>query len=116
MTALAVARVSLRRAAGDRTTLFFLVVLPLLVVVILGATTAGIDRVRVGVLVLDDGPQASALVDALASADGLTVTQASSIDALETSIRERDRISAREIERAIAHAMEARQTDGDSQG
>ena len=42
--------------------------------------------------------------------------QAQRIDALETSIRERDRISAREIERAIAHAMEARQTDGDSQG
>lgn len=42
--------------------------------------------------------------------------QAQRIDALETSIRERDRISAREIERAIARAMEARQTDGGSQG
>lgn len=87
MTALAVARVSLRRAVGDRTTLFFLIVLPLLVVIIIGATTAGIDRVRIGVLVLDDGPQAAALVDSLDAADGLTVTEASSLDALETSVR-----------------------------
>lgn len=72
-TALAVAGASLRRMLRDRTALFFVVVLPVVVIVIIGAVVQNPGGFRIGVL---DGstsgrPLAASLVDELKAAGPL---------------------------------------------
>lgn len=67
MRALAVTSASLRRMTRDRTALFFLVLLPVLMIVIIGAIVQSPGGFRIGVPVLR-GAEATALVDELAGA------------------------------------------------
>lgn len=86
MSALALARTSLRRVVRDRRALFFLVVLPILVILIVGATARGFDRFRVGLLERSSGPAASAMARALSSAPQLDVERFSSLDAARRGV------------------------------
>jgi ABC-2 type transport system permease protein len=72
MTALALTRATLVRALRDRTALFFMVLLPVAIIVVIGVTVSGVDQFRVG-LVADAqaGPVARELAADLKDASGL---------------------------------------------
>ena len=65
MRALAIAGVNLRRLFRDRTGLFFIFVLPVVLIVVLGTVFGGRTAPRLGIVVLDGGPLAADLVEAI---------------------------------------------------
>ena len=73
VTALAIARTSVRRVTRDRTALFFLVVLPVLVILIIGFTVRGFSTFRVGVVDLGAGAAGRDVTAALSHAGELSV-------------------------------------------
>ena len=73
VTALAITRTSVRRVTRDRTALFFLVVLPVLVILIIGFTVRGFSTFRVGVVDLGAGAAGRDVTAALAHTDHLAV-------------------------------------------
>ncbi len=93
MNALTLAATSLRRYLRDRTALFFVVVLPILVVVIVGTTARGFDEFSVGVVVAGNGPRTDELVRALDGSDAIAVTRVSTVDKAATAVR-RSELSA----------------------
>ena len=86
MTALALAAAELKRVTRDRTFLFFIIVLPILVILLVGVTTASSTSIRLGVVPGQSAPLATQLVDDLESSPGLTTqrytTRARGVDAL----------------------------------
>lgn len=72
MTVLAVAGVSLRRLVRDRTALFFMVLLPILVIAIIGAVVRNPGGFRIGVLDAGGGQLSRTLVQGLATAGPVT--------------------------------------------
>lgn len=84
--ALALAAAELRRVTRDRTFLFFLVVLPVLVILLVGVTTAGITSIRVAVVQAESGPLADQLVQDLETTPALEThrftTRTQGVDAL----------------------------------
>ncbi|MFN8050780.1 MAG: ABC transporter permease [Acidimicrobiales bacterium] len=74
MNAWTIAANSLRRYLRDRTALFFVVALPVLVVVIVGSTVAGFDKFHVGLVVEGHGPRTDELVAALKASPAIDVT------------------------------------------
>ena len=73
MNAIAIMRISLLRIARDRTALFFMVLLPVLVILIIGASVRGFGTFRVGVVDLGAGNAGRQLTTALAP-PGATVS------------------------------------------
>ena len=71
MTALALAAAELKRVTRDRTFLFFLVVLPILVILLVGLTTASSTSIRVAVVPGQPTPLATQLVHDLESCNAL---------------------------------------------
>lgn len=65
MRALAIAAVNLRRLLRDRTGLFFIFVLPVILIVVLGTVFGGRTAPRLGIVMLDDGPLAAELANAI---------------------------------------------------
>ncbi len=66
MKALAIARVNMVRTLRDRMSLFFILVLPMILIVVLGMTYGGMGVARVGVVDQDGGPLAVDLSTAMA--------------------------------------------------
>ncbi|MBI3748256.1 MAG: hypothetical protein HY262_05370, partial [Chloroflexi bacterium] len=56
MKALEIARVSMLRTFRDRLGLFFIVVLPMILVIMLGMTYGGMNAARVGIADVDRSP------------------------------------------------------------
>lgn len=79
-----------RSLSRDRTALFFMLALPVIVMVIIGAAFGGPERIRVGVVVLDDSPVAAELADRFDAADGLTAVSYASVEAAQEGIRRQD--------------------------
>jgi ABC-2 type transport system permease protein len=71
--ALAVAGATVRRMLRDRTSLFFAFLLPVAVIVIIGATVTGLGQFKVGVVTTGGGPLSHELVTELHDASGLRV-------------------------------------------
>lgn len=71
MTALALATAELKRVARDRTFLFFIVLLPLLVILLVGVTTSGSSSTRIGLVPGQSTPLATQLVADLEADPGL---------------------------------------------
>jgi len=71
VTALALAAAELRRVTRDRTFLFFLVVLPILVILLVGLTTASSTNIRVAVVPGQPTPLATQLVHDLEASPAL---------------------------------------------
>ncbi|WP_037603535.1 ABC transporter permease [Streptacidiphilus rugosus] len=71
--ALAVAGATVRRMLRDRTALFFAFLLPVAVIVIIGATVTGFGQFRVGVVQTGGGPLARELVTELHGSSALRV-------------------------------------------
>jgi len=69
MKALEIARISIVRTFRDRMGLFFIVVLPMILVIVLGVTYGGMGAARVGVADQDGSALSTALVGDLAMAD-----------------------------------------------
>ena len=64
MKALVIARVNMVRTFRDRMSLFFILVLPMILIVVLGMTYGGMNTARVGIADEDGGPLAVDLVAA----------------------------------------------------
>jgi len=87
MTALAVTAVSLRRLLRDRTALFFLVLLPIVVILVIGATVNNAGELRVGLVSADPGPLAAELVAELRSSLATDVHSYGDEDAARAALR-----------------------------
>ena len=70
MRALAIAGVNLRRLFRDRTGLFFIFVLPVVLIVVLGTVFGGRTAPRLGIVVRRRGPLATELVEAIRDGRG----------------------------------------------
>ncbi|HET9075682.1 MAG TPA: ABC transporter permease [Acidimicrobiales bacterium] len=86
MTAVAVAVASLRRVVRDRTALFFMIALPLVVILIIGATVRGFSTFRVGVVDEGAGRTGTELVAALQAAPDLRVRHYPSVGAASRAV------------------------------
>ena len=84
--ALAVARTSLLRVVRDRRALFFLIVLPVVVILIIGATVRGFSTVRVGLVDLGSGPAGRSLTAAMQRAGELDVRRYTTVSAATTAV------------------------------
>ncbi|HLI56005.1 MAG TPA: ABC transporter permease [Actinomycetota bacterium] len=73
MKALDIAGTSIRRVTRDRTALFFLIVLPIVVIVIIGVTVRGFSTFRVGVVDLGAGAAGRQVTAAMTEARDLSV-------------------------------------------
>ncbi|MGA2803163.1 MAG: ABC transporter permease [Acidimicrobiales bacterium] len=93
MRALAIARASSRRVLRDRVSLFFLIVLPIVVIVIVGAVAQGFNTFRVGVVNLDGTQASRQLVAELSHASGLAVVAYPNLASLDKAVG-RSEISA----------------------
>ncbi len=80
--ALEIARANLLRTTRDRLGLFFIIVLPLMLIIVLGITYGGFDSARIGLSDADGGPLATDLVDGI------------SVEGIDLSIRRYDSASA----------------------
>jgi ABC-2 type transport system permease protein len=69
MKALEIARVGMLRTLRDRMGLFFIVVLPMLLVVVLGMTYGGMNMARIGIADQDRSPVSEALSGSLQTTD-----------------------------------------------
>jgi ABC-2 type transport system permease protein len=86
VTALALAAAELKRVTRDRTALFFMVVLPILVILLIGLTTSSSTTIRVGLVSGQSATLATQLVQDLEADSGMTTqrfaTRAEGLDAL----------------------------------
>ncbi len=73
MKVLAVIRTNLVRASRDRTALFFSVLLPLILILVLGLTFGSGSSARIGIVDADGGPLAKALVETIGASSDLKV-------------------------------------------
>lgn len=74
MKELGIAVVSLRRLFRDRSNIFFVFILPMMLILILGVAFGGAGDSRLGVVVGDSGPLADELLGALETAEGMAVS------------------------------------------
>jgi ABC-2 type transport system permease protein len=107
VTVFAIAQVSIRRVVRDRTALFFIIVLPIIVIVIIGATVRGFSTFRIGVVDLGAGQAGRQLVTALDRAGDIEVTRYSSVAALTKGVA-RSEVSAGVVLPAGMDAIEHR--------
>lgn len=84
---LAMARASALRLLRDRTYIFFLLILPVAIILIVGATVSGFDEFRVGVVDEGSGSLGGDLLDALEDDPALDVTVYDTVDGLRTDLR-----------------------------
>ncbi|MBC9713890.1 ABC transporter permease [Streptomyces sp. TRM66268-LWL] len=88
MTALAVTRATVARMLRDRTALFFMILLPVAIIVVIGATVSGFDQFRVGVVPASrPGPIATALATDLDRAPALRTHHYSEEAVARTALR-----------------------------
>lgn len=69
MKALTIARVNMLRTFRDRMGLFFILVLPMILIVVLGMTYGGMNRARIGLVDEDGGPLAVDLASGITTTD-----------------------------------------------
>jgi ABC-2 type transport system permease protein len=86
VSSLAILSVGLKRVARDRTALFFMVVLPIAVILIIGATVRGFNTIPVGVVDEGAGSSGHELVTALEQTPDLKVTHYPDLAAARTAV------------------------------
>ena len=87
MSALALAAAELRRMLRDRTSMFFVVLLPIVVILLVGVTVHGANQMRVAVVNGNGGPLAQHLVTTLDASSGIKVRSDLSLASARTSLR-----------------------------
>ncbi len=88
-TVRAIVRANLLRLFADRSNLFFLVALPLLIVFALGVAIGGSGDYRVGVVDLDPTKSSEAVRTQVGAAAGVSVVRVDSLDALRDDVARR---------------------------
>ena len=126
MSVLAMAGVSVRRLLRDRRALFFMLVLPVVVIVVVGATVGGFNQFRVGLVIEDQGPLARTLVTQLEHARSMKVSVYPSENAMRVALRRSEITAGIEIPaaydanlrsgRAVGVPVLAEQADQTAQG
>jgi ABC-2 type transport system permease protein len=111
MTVLAIASTYLRRLSRDRTALFFVIVLPVVVILVVGASVGGFNTFRVGLIDRGDGPLTDSRVRDVRQSSALDVKTFASDAALRTAVR-RSEVAAgivvpAGVERALASGRDA---------
>lgn len=91
--ALAIAGVNLRRMLRDRSNIFFVLVFPMLLILVLGVAFGGGFQPRLGVVVAEPGPLADRLVAALAADDRIELERVGGEPELRTAV-ERGELAA----------------------
>lgn len=79
--------VVLRGIVRDPTALFFMVALPVAIIVIIGATFGGVQRLDIGVVQHDHGTVAAAVVRELRSATGVRLHSYGDVESLRRAVR-----------------------------
>ncbi len=80
--------VVLRQLVRDRTALFFMLILPVLVIVIIGITFGGTANVDIGVVDRSPGSVTSgAVIDGIDAADGAGIVRYDTVDELREAVR-----------------------------
>lgn len=87
MSVYAVTVTALRRLVRDRTAIFFLAVLPVLVIVLVGVSVTDEEQFRVGVVAQAGSPATDALVEALREADAIDVHELPDEETARTALR-----------------------------
>lgn len=108
MSALAIARAAGTRVLRDKRALFFLVVLPIVLIVVVGAVARGFDSFRVGVLDEDRTAASRQLVRALEATARLTVVTYPDRGALEKAVA-REEVDAGVV---VPHGLDAAERAG----
>jgi len=80
MKVLEIAGTSVRRLLRDRTNIFFVFILPMLLILILGAAFGGSYKPRIGVVYVEAGALGQDLRDRIAASDGVAVQDVGSRD------------------------------------
>ncbi|MCL4291784.1 MAG: ABC transporter permease [Acidimicrobiia bacterium] len=86
---LAFTGVVLRRLAHDRSALFFMLVLPVGVIVIVGSTFGGTQQVNIGVVDRSGGPVSGSIVATLDRSDGVKLRTYDDAEELDAGVRRR---------------------------
>lgn len=111
MRVLAIARASALRVLRDRVSLFFLLVLPIIVIVIVGAVAQGFNTFHVGVINLDQTSASRQLVASLSHTSGLSVTTYPNIASLDKAVGRSDVFAGVVIPAGLgAHELAGRPT------
>jgi ABC-2 type transport system permease protein len=84
--AFAIAGVNLRRLLRDRSNIFFVLLFPMLLILVIGAAFGGSFTPRLGVVVAEAGPLADRLVAELRADDGIGVQRVADEAALRTAV------------------------------
>jgi len=79
--------VSFRQIVADRSTLFFMIVLPVAVIVIIGATFGVADRFEIGVVGADRSAAGVAIRAQLEATPGVKVVEFDDVEALRSAVR-----------------------------
>ncbi len=108
MTALVIASASVRRLVRDRVAMFFAVLLPLVVILIVGSAVGGFDTFRVAVVEAGSGPLERRLVTGLERSPALEVTEFADAESAQPALR-RGQVSAVVV---IPAGYDARLRDG----
>lgn len=108
--ALAVARTSLLRVTKDRRALFFLIVLPVAVILIIGATVRGFSTVRVGVVDLGAGAAGRSLTSAMQHSGDIEVHTYPTVGAVTTAVSRGEVATAVILPRGMDAALRAGRT------
>jgi len=93
MKVLVIAATSVRRLLRDRSNIFFVFMLPLLLILILGAAFGGSGDSRIGVVAVDGGELAKDLTDNIDAAEGIRLRDFDSRDAVVVAV-ERGQVEA----------------------
>jgi ABC-2 type transport system permease protein len=89
VNALAIAEVNVRRLLRDRTSTFFIFVLPIILIVVLGAVFGGRVAPRMGIVAADSGALGAELVDAIRNgAVKLELKEPATVEALRAGVEE----------------------------
>ncbi len=106
-SALAVAGTSLLRVSKDRRALLFLIVLPVVVILIIGATVRGFSTIRVGVVDLGSGAAGRSLVSAMEGSSNLEVQRYPTLAAATTAVSRGEAATAVVLPRGMDAALRA---------
>ena len=87
MTVVALAGAAARRIVRDRTSLFFLIILPILVIVVIGSTVRGFGELRVAVVAPAGDELAAGLVDQVGTSPAIDLRRYDGLDGARTALR-----------------------------
>lgn len=110
MTTLAITAVSVRRMLRDRTALFFVVLLPVVVILVIGVTVGGQQAARLVVVDRDHSPASAALVHDLRASSALETVVSGSVADARTAVRRGERDVAVVIPPGYGAALAAGRT------